>query len=238
MSKNIIPKIQQILGINYNWDQFPINQYESQVYAGSMGINDLIHKIVASYKPKIIIEIGSWLGHSAIEGFGKSIKNNNLDCAIICVDTWLGSNFGSNDALKRLWGYPTMYYQFLANIMLEKCDDIIMPIPMSSVDAGSVLINVFNTLNIKADLIYIDGSHLPDSVCADCSMYFELLSENGLMFGDDWVDPHVKLGVNMFIEKNKDAHLIIHPRWEYTWFIYKGNIDDYEFFKQYEFFLR
>ena len=56
------------------------NMYESPLF------NELVTKI----KPKTIIEVGTWLGGSAFT-MCESIKKNDLNTKLYCVDTWLGA---------------------------------------------------------------------------------------------------------------------------------------------------
>jgi len=98
--------------------------------------NDVFEKLILEVEPEIIIEVGTWKGLSAIH-MGKIIKENNLKCKIYCVDTWLGSlQFLINDDpktdLRCVNGYPTVYYQFLYNVIYYEMTDIVCPIPNTS----------------------------------------------------------------------------------------------------------
>ena len=51
-----------------------------------------------------------------------ALKAHGIASAIICVDTWLGTfdvweNPKIRDSLALKHGYPTLYYQFLANVV-------------------------------------------------------------------------------------------------------------------------
>lgn len=148
--------------------------------------NDVFDILINEVKPKAIIEVGTWKGLTAIH-MGKIIKKNNLKCIIYCVDTWLGSlEFINKDNIKTdlkcVNGYPTIYYQFLYNVIECNMADIIKPIPNTS----SIAYQLFKYSNIKADLIFIDGSHNYNDVKQDIYNYHQILDEDGIMFGDDY----------------------------------------------------
>jgi hypothetical protein len=79
-------------------------------------------------------------------------------------------------------GYPQVYFDFLANVVQHGFQDVIIPVPCTSVIAARVLASQ----GIVADLIYIDGSHNYDDVVADIRAYRPLLRSGGVMFGDDY----------------------------------------------------
>lgn len=154
---------------------------------------DLVNQV----KPKIIIEVGTWKGASAIQ-MANAVKHNNLSCTIYCIDTWLGSTeFWTTHAdtkerdLMLINGYPSVYYQFLSNIVTLNLQDMIIPVPNTSANAAKIL----TFLEVKADLIYIDGSHEYDDVKADVTNYLKLLNPGGIMFGDDHGWPGVSTAV-------------------------------------------
>lgn len=155
---------------------------------GWNGNNQIFEKLILEKTPKVIIEVGTWKGQSAIT-MGETIKRNNIDCKIYCVDTWLGaSEFLTNlrDTPERNLlhknGFPQVYYQFLSNVVHSGLQDIITPIPNTS----RIGYEVLRFFNIKADLIYIDASHSYDDVKDDIMNYVKLLNPGGIIFGDDY----------------------------------------------------
>jgi predicted O-methyltransferase YrrM len=148
------------------------------------GTDIIFEDFVSRLKPKVAIEVGSWKGQSAIT-MAEACKKLKVDCAIICVDTWLGSEehiLRCSKELKRVYGYPTLYLQFLSNVVRRGVQDIIVPLPTTSLTAASVIAN----LRIKADLIYIDANHQYEAALADLAAFSPLLAEGGVMFGHDY----------------------------------------------------
>jgi hypothetical protein len=190
------------------YEDFDTSKYGNSLEPGSMPADGLYEQWVNQYKPNLIIEVGSFLGYSAIK-MAKEIKNQNLDTKIICVDTWLGSpehyDMFKNENDNRLNytnGYPTLYNKFISNVILNDVQDIIYPFPYPSATAFKILNKLFNKHNIKADFIFVDGSHEEIDVYLDLYYYYQLLSDNGVLWGDDWAWGMVKEGVNRFLDEN------------------------------------
>lgn len=184
---------------------------------------DYIKNITYNKKPKLAIEVGSWLGFSSIQIASCLREISNEDSGLICIDTWLGSRefwTTKNDkggwwniyknidyrtykekhykSLSLLNGYPTLYYDFLSNVVLSNLKEFIVPFPQTSLIAGRWL----KSHDISADLIYIDASHDYEDVKHDLSTYWEILSNDGVMFGDDYQTPDVKKAVDEFVKFN------------------------------------
>lgn len=162
-------------------------------------IRDLIRK----HRPALYIEVGTWLGASAIHA-AEVMDEEGLDSPIICIDTWLGAqefweDVAHNDRHKDLDlrnGYPNIYYQFLANVLHEGHADRIVPLPQTSLAAGRLLLKQ----GLKAGLVYLDGSHDEGDVLRDIETYWGILEEGGVMFGDDYDEfwPGLVHDVNRF----------------------------------------
>lgn len=143
--------------------------------------------LIRTLSPSVIIEVGSWKGHSA-NAMADICKANKLDTRILCVDTWLGSreHWLKANYLEELHlqnGRPTLYERFMGNVHARGNSDVVTPLPLPSRTAATVL----GRHNVKADLIYIDGAHEYWDVMDDLVSYYPLLSSGGLMFGDDFV---------------------------------------------------
>lgn len=166
-------------------------------------------------EPVLGIEVGSFLGYSAI-GFAKNLKKTSPGSKLICIDTWLGSpehyKFLKDKKDNRLgWknGYPTMYYKFISNVIYNNLQDTIIPLPFPSTIAFKILNTLFQENNIKADFAYIDGSHEEHEVYMDLYYYYQLLSPKSYLCGDDWAWESVRNDVTKFCKDN-DLELQIH----------------------------
>jgi hypothetical protein len=145
--------------------------------------------VIGAIRPKLIIEVGSWKGKSALH-MAALCQSLELQVEIVCVDTWLGSPglyIRPNDeylaSLSPRNGYPTIYYTFLGNVMRAGMQDVITPVPLPSNHAAEIL----KHYKVTADLVYIDAAHDYQSVLADLRNYWDLLGPSGALIGDDYV---------------------------------------------------
>ena len=151
-------------------------------------------EVIEKLNPRLIIEVGSWKGGSAIH-MAELMKQRTDNFEIVCVDTWLGSvehwdgtaaGLGWHDDLEM--GRPTIYQQFMSNIIHKGWTDYITPFPIDSINAAEF----FNRKNIKPDLVYIDAGHEYVSVKNDLFVYANILRDGGYLLGDDWFHEPIK----------------------------------------------
>ncbi len=130
----------------------------------------------------LIVEVGTWVGKSAIAA-ADIIRDLGRSDVIICIDTWLGSPEHFN-ALHRSNGFPYGLYQnFLQNIVNYNHQSRIIPIPLPSSQAVDVL---HKFVSKKADVVYIDAAHEFLPVINDINAYWSILKPGGIMLGDDY----------------------------------------------------
>lgn len=167
----------------------------------------LFEEVISKTKPKVIVEVGTWKGASAIH-MAKLGRAHNPDCTIICIDTWLGSHVmfrpdpGQEDrraSLRLLHGYPQLYFTFLANVVREGLQDCIVPLPTTSAH-GAILLR---KVGLQADLVHIDAAHEYEAVMADLRAYWPVLSDRGVLLGDDYTHPAVGRAAVDFAKENK-----------------------------------
>lgn len=151
----------------------------------------IFEQIMSKLRPSKMIEVGSWKGASAIHIANLAKSLGIQDFVLLCVDTWLGSpeHWSIRDdadfmpSLKLLNGYPQLYRQFLANVVLSGHSDCIVPFPISSDGAAQFL----RTKSVVFDAAYIDAGHEYRSVRNDLEAFWPLVRPGGVMFGDDFV---------------------------------------------------
>jgi acetyltransferase-like isoleucine patch superfamily enzyme/predicted O-methyltransferase YrrM len=164
---------------------------------------------ITEVRPKLIVEVGTWKGASAVH-MAHICREMGLDAEIVCVDTWLGNwqhwsrkeGVGSREDLRLINGFPHLYFQFMSNVLSEKLDEIITPLPLTGV-AGAKL---FAHHALKPDLIYIDGDHEYESVLWDLRGWLAVLAPTGLLIGDDFSWPGVKRAVTEICESGHWRH--------------------------------
>jgi hypothetical protein len=154
-------------------------------YQGWGSEHPIFESLIVELLPRLIIEVGTWKGMSAINMASLIKRHGVTECEIVCVDTWLGSyeNWEHHfDSLQLENGYPTLYRQFMTNVVVSGHDDIITPFPISSNNAAVFL----QHKGVSADLVYVDAGHDYVDAKADINVYWLLLRRGGVLFGDDY----------------------------------------------------
>ena len=182
---------------------------------GWASTSPVFEEIIKEISPRLIVEVGTWKGGSAIH-MAKTCLKYYDDFEIVCIDTFLGSVEHWVDQQDLLFkniknGRPNIYEQFLSNVVHNGYQDYITPLPVDSVNGHEIL----GKLNVQADLIYIDAGHDYVSVRLDLAHYSDHLRPGGYMLGDDWFHVPIKraawdtFGEDMVIEKARDKFLWI-----------------------------
>lgn len=177
----------------------------------------VFRKVLEEVRPERVIEIGSWKGASAVH-MANCLKELGLQAELICVDTWMGAvefwNDHDDDRYRSLGlknGYPTVYYQFLANVVKSGFRDVITPFPQTSTIAGRWM----RKNAVQADVIYVDGSHEEEDVMSDLRNFWPIVRPGGVMFGDDYDEwwPGVRAAVQRFGMEYGVEPSIEHAKW-------------------------
>lgn len=154
---------------------------------GWAGTDPLLARAIDAVRPGLVVEVGSWKGQSAVF-MAEHCRARGYDAAILCIDTWLGSieHLARADLRPLLGlrhGRPTLYEQFHANVRARGLEDWITPLPQTSQTAARYLA----MRSLRADLVYLDGSHEYEDVLADLEAYWPLLRPGGILVGDDFI---------------------------------------------------
>jgi hypothetical protein len=86
-----------------------------------------LKQAIEQANPESIVEVGSWLGASAL------FMAEQSKAQIICVDTFLGSNevlWRNGDVKDVTKNFSQVYDQFCANITYSNANSQISPLPM------------------------------------------------------------------------------------------------------------
>ena len=185
--------------------------------SGWGGDSPAFAEILTETRPSLIIEVGTWKGASALHMAGILDDLGLTETRILCIDTWLGAlEFRADladterfQALECRHGYPTVYYRFLANVCHAGQQHRIIPFPFPSTTAALWLLRT----DLRADLIYIDGSHEEEDVYQDLIDYAALLTPGGTLFGDDWSWPGVRNAVTRFARQHQKTITHAHDKW-------------------------
>lgn len=155
--------------------------------------------MITEVKPKVILEVGSWRGASALH------MASLCDAEIYCVDTWLGGidhllgeGDPQNDLCRDEYGSPMLYHQFLVNVASSGSAARIHPLQQTSLNGMRML----KFAGVQPDLIYLDGSHHEDDVFQDLRCARANFPKVSAIFGDDATFIPVANAVNGFAKAN------------------------------------
>ncbi len=191
---------------------FEFTRKESAELWGWNGDLPIFNDLISQMRPKTVVEVGSWLGQSSCT-MARSMRTNDLDSVLICVDTWLGSLEHWKSPVDRTHldlknGRPTIYESFLTNVDREELSGYVVPLPLPSTIACQLLADV------PVDMVYIDGSHDYRDVLRDLQDYWPMVRGNGgIVFGDDLAWESVSRAVSEFARSIQILPTIIGPHW-------------------------
>jgi hypothetical protein len=213
------------LGDKKYYEDFDITPYKNSLEPGSMPADGLYEHWIKNMKPNLVIEVGSFLGYSAIK-MAKEVKRLGLPTKIICVDTWLGSPehyrmYKAKEDVRIGYknGYPTLYQKFITSVIENDVQDVIIPFPYPSSVAYKILDKVFQEIDIKPEFIFLDGSHEENDVYMDLYYYYQLLAPNGSIWGDDYGWEGVHKALDTFCTQSEIKYEVLSNR--VHWFINK-----------------
>lgn len=164
------------------------------VNSGSLYSNaSQIEEVFRKNNIKVVVEVGSWIGGGSTKHMGEILKGRQG--ILYAVDTWRGSE---EHQVGQYFYEPILnylYQQFLSNMIHWNLTDVVVPIRMKSLEAA-------RALNVRPDLVYIDGDHSTDSVYEDLVAWYPFVKGTGILCGDDWTWETARLAVEIFASEN------------------------------------
>jgi predicted O-methyltransferase YrrM len=136
-----------------------------------------------------IVEVGSWLGHSALA------LAHGTPGKVYCVDHWQGAANSTGPVKDAL----ALYEAFLDNIQADESHHKIVPLFGDS----AAISKLFARRPI--DMLYIDGAHDHASVMRDLLHWVPFVVLGGLVCGDDYSE--VKTAVQEFFRTQQIASI-------------------------------
>lgn len=132
------------------------------------------YDLVRHLRPGLIVELGTYWGTSFYT-FCQAVKDSNLSCQCIAVDTWAGDDHTgaySDEVYDTVRKIKNQYYGQL-DIKLYR---MLFREALPKVSEGSV------------DLLHIDGFHSYEAVSEDYYTWLPKLAENGVILFHDIAD--------------------------------------------------
>lgn len=182
------------------------------------GNERLLLRLLAERRPKIIIELGSWLGlttsvllEAAAEWEGVVFAVDRWDEELLLTEQRAQYEQADSVALEILQ-QRMLLPTFLANTWEYR--HRLFPVRMDSVDGLRALWR----MGVLPDLIYVDADHTRLAVLAELEACEELFPK-ALVCGDDWQWLGVREAVRAFAEaRGGRLRLHSHPRENWWWF--------------------
>ncbi|GMP61058.1 hypothetical protein CsSME_00023670 [Camellia sinensis var. sinensis] len=164
---------------------------------GSYGA--VFENLIRKVKPKTIIEVGTFLGASAIH-MAELASGLGLKTQIVCIDDfrgWPGFRDRFRD-IKMVNGDVLLLYQFMQNVVQSNATESVLYVPFAT---GSGLEKLCQW-GVFGDLIEVDAGHDFHSAWSDINRAYKLLRPGGVIFGHDYLtsadNKGVRRAVNMF----------------------------------------
>jgi cephalosporin hydroxylase len=131
-----------------------MNAFESVKGYLHPDVSDRLSQLIADHDVRSVIEIGSFVGKSAVF-FAERVES------VICLDPFGLELSPPGTMAHKRWvyeqaGWTTQYDMFLANTL-----------PFSNIRHIKLPAQEALRQNLEADLVYVDGSHYYDDVVAD-----------------------------------------------------------------------
>lgn len=159
--------------------------------------------LIRRVKPRTIIEVGTFLGASAIH-MAEVASQLGLKTQILCLDDFRGWP-GFRDRFKDIAmvnGDIMLLYQFMQNIIHVNASDSVLPVPFSTASSLDKLCE----LGVLGDLIEVDAGHDFNSAWSDINLAYRILRPGGVLFGHDYFtaadNKGVRRAVNLFARVN------------------------------------
>lgn len=132
-----------------------------------------ILELVEQHRPKVCVELGTWLGASAIP-VARSIRR--WGGTVTCVDTWAGDVHPPTATRPSA---PWMLLSCARNILDAGVGANVRLIPATTVEAAAAW-------TVPIDYLYIDADHSYFGVRADLHEWVQHVTPGGLILGDDY----------------------------------------------------
>lgn len=180
--------------------------------------NPVFEKVIRLANPRVIIEVGTFLGNSALHMANVTRRLGLENTIILCMDDFrgwpgfAGYNQGMFRSVIDINGDVILMQQFMQNVVDAGEEERIIPMPFAT---GAGLDKLCLT-GIYADLIEVDAGHSFHSAWEDINRAWKLLKPGGVMFGHDYFNGSEEYGVRRAVDKfAKEHNLRVEPNGEH-----------------------
>jgi predicted O-methyltransferase YrrM len=160
-----------------------------------------ILELVDQVRPVVCVELGTWLGASAIP-VARVIRR--WGGTLTCVDTWAGDVHPSDDVQRP--SAPWMLVSCARHLMDAGVGASVRLIPSTTRDAAA-------TWTTPIDWLYIDADHRYEAVVADLEAWVPHVKPGGMILGDDYGHRHFP-GVERAWRAFEQTHDVVLTRYQ------------------------
>jgi len=128
------------------------------------------YDVVASERPKLLVELGAFYGESYF-GFCQAVEENSVSCSCYAVDTWQGDTHGGfygEEIYSDVEAYNRSHYSSFSHLLRMTFDEALSYFADESID-----------------LLHIDGHHSYDSVRRDFESWVAKVRPGGVILLHD-----------------------------------------------------
>ncbi len=149
-----------------------------------------IEKLFSENEIQVVVEVGSWMGGGSTKHFAELLQMKQG--TLYAVDTWFGSSTQQPGNVHYQPQLHQAYDHFRSNMIHWGFQHTVIPCRMTSLEAAEYL------KEVKPDLVYIDAEHTTEAVVQDLKAWYPLVRESGILCGDDWSWPTVRIAIEQF----------------------------------------
>jgi alkylated DNA repair dioxygenase AlkB len=173
------------------------------------GNEHLLRRLIADRRPRVIIELGCWLGLTT--DFLLQTAGEQAELTVFAVDSWDAPSLLSEqraqysqdekamDTLNRCAAAPgSLYEAFLFHMWPWRSR--VFAVRRKSVEG----LRAIHRIGVAPDLIYIDADHSQQAVLDDLKACAELFP-GAILVGDDWQWEEVRAAVRGFARAHPEA---------------------------------
>ena len=153
-----------------DWNLIELKDFPELRDSAWCGLTSLAYQMVQWYKPKVIVELGTHMGLSAL-AMGIALRDLGEGGKLYAIDTWEGdpqAKFYSSE----------VYDTFLKRRSHVNLDDVIIPLKMTFDEALS-------HVPASIDMLHVDGLHTWDAVNHDFDTYGPRVRKGGIVMFHD-----------------------------------------------------
>ena len=193
--------------------------------------SSFVRSVLQSFKPLLWVEVGAFIGNSAVMTAAVAAHLCMRDLSVVSVDPFTGDQmmwnlhrFAKviNGTLAHRWGYdflaltadgrPTIRDRYMANVLVSGAAPWVLPITAPGLVGMRLLkmLHASKKLAALPQVLFLDSAHEADETRLELEQAFKLLAPGGLLFGDDWSWEAVRNDVTGFAEAARTRDRFFH----------------------------